>query len=601
MSAAPTILASEELSTREARNVVFVSSEEILPRKIPAYVRSKSEISFLFRQPSASAIMINRPFIELELQFVIQKKLAGAANAFVNSDTLMALGEHPLAGARGNEAYGRAMEGLPFLSKCVRTSVISINGATQTYRNSEIFTPYLRTQIGREAMRKLNVGWNEFSKNKVGGINGYSSRAVYNTLSKGDSEQVSQFVLNTSMEQTVNGFEAPVPAVVGTMLSKRMHFHEPLFMGIFGGLQGNAAFPLWSCEQNKSPSILHAQNVTINLNLLDNWAQNLYGLVQLSAMTNQADQFEVVDVIVHEANLCCTYVQPPPKFIASSLSSNVTYASTKFLRFEREAVSGTTQMNPIQHNGAPSKFVFQVVSFPYMPSCFMIEIQPDYNTKSKRIGKSEQAGGGAAEALIQTEFNALSASKEDKRMAIVSLDLIINTSPDVVPSHGANAYSDANIINVRYNSRQLYKLYLKNCASVERAIYSYDQWFRSGCTVLLTPADFNGILTPAHCRGNISVSGTINAVNLMGYSVYVGNGSPAQLDGNQVGASWGSVPAAPGPGQPRPGTLGVVEKFRAAIIAVYSNSYVALDAKSGLVGENVMSEQFAAGLRLSNI
>ena len=42
-----------------------------------------------------------------------------------------------------------------------------------------------------------------------------------------------------------------------------------------------------------------------------------------------------------------------------------------------------------------------------------------------------------------------------------------------------------------------------------------------------------------------------------------------------------------------------MEKFKAAIIAVYSNQYLALDAKSGMVGENVMSEQFAAGLRLS--
>ena len=64
MAAAPVILTSEELATREARNVVMVSSEEILPRKIPAYVSSKSEISFMFRQPSASAILINKPFIE---------------------------------------------------------------------------------------------------------------------------------------------------------------------------------------------------------------------------------------------------------------------------------------------------------------------------------------------------------------------------------------------------------------------------------------------------------------------------------------------------------------------------------------------------------
>ena len=153
--AAPVVLTSEELSTREARTVVFVSSEEILPRKIPAYVKSKSEISFLFRQPSASAIMINKHFIELDLQFTVQKKRAVDGQAFVDGETnIIASPEAaPLAGAGGGKAFGRAMEGLPFLSKCVRTSVISINGATQTYRNSEYFTPYLRAQVGRHYLK----------------------------------------------------------------------------------------------------------------------------------------------------------------------------------------------------------------------------------------------------------------------------------------------------------------------------------------------------------------------------------------------------------------------------------------------------------------
>ena len=581
--AAPVVLTSEELSTREARTVVFVSSEEILPRKIPAYVKSPSEISWLFRQPSASAIMINKPFVELELEFTLTKKnAAGVAQAFAGGELDFKEGE---AGDAGAKVYGRQMEGFPFLSKCVRTSVISINGATQTYRNSEMFTPYLRSQIGREAMKKLNVPWNSMCKQTQGYANGYSQRTNYKILSESDSEQASAFELAASMDGTLGAnpaFVALVPAAAGSVKTKRMIFREPLFMGIFGGLQGNDAFPLWSCEQNKSPSILHAQNITINLNLLDNWAQNLYGLQQISA--TGANNYEVASVSIVSANLCCTYVQPPPKFIASALSSNVTYASTKFLRFEREAAGQTTQVHPVQAGGAPAEFVFQVVSFPYMPSCFMIEIQPDYNTKSKRLAKAG-AGNILVDGATQIAFNTVEASKLDKRLSIVQLDLIINTSPDVVPSHGANVYNDANIINVRYNSRQLYELYLKNCASVERSIYSFEQWFRSGCTVLLTPADFNGILTPAHCRGNISVSGTIYAVNHMGYSVYVGSGAPGAINGG-AGANW---------------PHGTMEKYRAAIVAVYSNSYLALDAKSGLVGENVMSEQFAAGLRLTDI
>ena len=46
---------------------------------------------------------------------------------------------------------------------------------------------------------------------------------------------------------------------------------------------------------------------------------------------------------------------------------------------------------------------------------------------------------------------------------------------------------------------------------------------------------------------------------------------------------------------------GPLEKFSCSIVGIYSNCYMALDAKSGLVGENVMSEQFAAGLRLTNV
>ena len=155
----------------------------------------------------------------------------------------------------------------------------------------------------------------------------------------------------------------------------------------------------------------------------------------------------------------------------------------------------------------------------------------------------------------------------------------------------SNAYNDANIINVRYNARTLYELYVKNCPSVERCNYTFMQWFLSGCTVLLTPADFNGILTPAHCRGNVSVSGTIHAVNSLGYSVYIGNGSPQPYADGGVGGNNDSKFIR---GER-------MEKFRAAIIAVYSNQYLALDAKSGMVGENVMSEQFAAGLRLSSV
>ena len=176
-------------------------------------------------------------------------------------------------------------------------------------------------------------------------------------------------------------------------------------------------------------------------------------------------------------------------------------------------------------------------------------------------------------------------------MGIVQLDLIINTSPDVVPSHGTNSYTDGQIINLRYNARQLYELYLKNCASVERAIYTFDQWFYGGCVVILSPQDMNGILPSQHIRGNISVQGRITAVNTLGYSAYIGASAASSdttnnLAGTNATAWFDTYP---------------LEKFRAQITGVYSNCYVALDAKSGLVGENILSEQFGNSLRLSSV
>ena len=556
MAAAPVVLTSEELATREARNVVMVSSEEILPRRIEAYTMSKSEISFLFRQPSASSILINQPFLELRLIFTVKNDVEGTA-------TGLAIGT---SRDEGGQMFGRKMEGLPFQSKCVRTSVVTINGATQTYRNSEYFTPYLRTQVSRDAMGKINVPWNSMKK-LVDYLDCADRHAGNFTYPDADSEQSALFDFDVSKMDS-EGFGADGND------SKQivMTYHEPLCIGVFGGLQGNDSFPLWSCEQNKSPSLLHVHQCSINLNLLDNWAQNMFGLIQ-----NNANQtLSVTDVKVDKARLCCTYVQPPPKYIASALSSNVTYATYKFLRFKSETCSINGVCAPNAADSVPVNWTFNSVNFPYMPSVFMIEIAPDYNTKSKYI-----LANNAATALKKQIY----ASKEDKRFGIVQLDLIINTSPDVVPSNGSNTLQAGNVINVTYNAKQLYKMYLKNCASVERACYTFQQWYQSGCTVLISPQDMNGILPSQHIRGNISVQGKVYAYNTMGYAVAVG----------VVGAA----PNAQG-GDAFP-TGKPLEKYDAQITALYSNCYLALDAKSGLVGENVLSEQFGNSLRLAEV
>ena len=189
-------------------------------------------------------------------------------------------------------------------------------------------------------------------------------------------------------------------------------------------------------------------------------------------------------------------------------------------------------------------------------------------------------------------------SKEDRRWGICGVDLIVNTSPDVIPDRGKGD-SDANITTLRYNTRELYNLYLKNCASVERAIYDFDTWFQRGCCVLLTSADMNGILPSCHIRGNVSVQGTIRAVNTLGYKCYVGSGTAGvgiarALAARSIQDNGQAAPVCWIQGQR-------FEKFECAVTGVYSNQYMALDAKSGIVGESVMSEQFGNSMRLSSM
>ena len=77
MSGAPVVLTDEVLGTREQRTLIFVSPEEQLPLRIKAYVQNENEISFMVKQPSASAILVNKPYIDLQVEFTIEKQ--GAA------------------------------------------------------------------------------------------------------------------------------------------------------------------------------------------------------------------------------------------------------------------------------------------------------------------------------------------------------------------------------------------------------------------------------------------------------------------------------------------------------------------------------------------
>ena len=68
----------------------------------------------------------------------------------------------------------------------------------------------------------------------------------------------------------------------------------------------------------------------------------------------------------------------------------------------------------------------------------------------------------------------------------------------------------------------------------------------------------------------------------MEYSAYIGTGNPPD---NADGVGWINGQA--------------YEKFEAQVVGFYCNRYIQLDAKSGMVGESVLSEQFANSLRLA--
>ena len=68
----------------------------------------------------------------------------------------------------------------------------------------------------------------------------------------------------------------------------------------------------------------------------------------------------------------------------------------------------------------------------------------------------------------------------------------------------------------------------------------------------------------------------------MEYTAYIGTGNPVAHGGGDVWIAGQNL-----------------EKFEAQVIGFYCNRYIQLDAKSGMVGESVLSEQFANSLRLA--
>ena len=259
--------------------------------------------------------------------------------------------------------------------------------------------------------------------------------------------------------------------------------------------------------------------------------------------------------------------------IAASLSQQVSYATWSALRFKCEP-AGITTVQPNQ----VTEFRLNTTAFPYMPNLLMFSIAPDYNLKYPFV-----CGRNAIVAPLK-------ASKMDRRLSIYELDLVLNTTSDGVPHAGGSGNLAAQVVNLRLNSRQLYRMTLENCSSWESFPYSYDEWMAGQGFVALTSAQISGIVNSPCIRGQITIQGTIRCQNNMGYTIYCGSaGQPtdATPNGGNYHIDGSGVNTKP------------MERFAGQVVGYYTNKALVLDAKAGLLQESVFSEQFGQSLRLA--
>ena len=146
---------SQTLTQRSAQSALLVSPEEILRMRTQSFSNSKTEIGFLLRQPAASSILRNYVALELDLQFVLSERLR-CSRYIVPANAQ--------APARARNPIGGMPKYLPIQDSCVRTAVVSINGASQTYRCSEYMREYLALHANREYFEKVGYGVPDYNQ-----------------------------------------------------------------------------------------------------------------------------------------------------------------------------------------------------------------------------------------------------------------------------------------------------------------------------------------------------------------------------------------------------------------------------------------------------
>ncbi len=274
----------------------------------------------------------------------------------------------------------------------------------------------------------------------------------------------------------------------------------------------------------------------------------------------------VTGCTISKAQLICRWCLPPPRLVSAALTQQVSYQTQDWLRF----VAQPKQGDGLIHDSEGTEFTLNAVTFPYQPSIYIFSVAPHYAHATQYIGSRAQ------------DSWCLENMKKDKRLTITHMDLSINTSTNAIPYDGSGG---AQV--VRLNARQLYNMTMENVASMLDFPYTFEQWFENMGFCVISPSQLNGIMNSPHTRGSMILQGTIYVKNYSGMPVNVSTANVHMADAD----AQNGVVFVNGANVPR---------YQCLVTGMFCNKNLVLDSKSGIINEQVYSQQFQSQLRLGS-
>ena len=560
MSAQPTILTQVELTQRSAKPVCLIQSEEILRVSTPAYAKSNSDLSFLIRQPSSSAICVNDVQLLVECEFTCDSQLTVRqryTSEFQQGDNLNTSGD-----------YGYMPQLLPWQNKCIRNAVVTINGSSFSHRANEYGVEYCLLHGNRDYMNKIGGGINDYSKPCVILNNDFISTESF--VENPTRAMQHKRWLNQMTQDKAD--KSGAKQVAADAAGPTFQWQEPLYIGPFGAFLNAESFPSWSVEGQKSPGLLHIHNMQISLSLEDNWWRGMFLPITCTSKDSTHGMAKITGAKITNARILTRWVLPPPRMISAALTQQVSYASFDVLRFVCNDKSPGIKYDGQDDDGndQPIAFELDAVSFPYQPNLYVFSVSPHYAHLTDQIGNDGKRGPSCL----------LDNLKQDKRMTITHIDLQINTSSNGIPYKGTGKKQEQ-----RINARELYRMTLENCASFEKFPHNFDEWLYNCAIVAVTPAQLSGVLNSPNVRGGVTLQGTVHCRNYTGHLVNTSaQNIPVDLKSYRHFDRNANVP-----------------RYRCLISGFYCNRALVLDSKSGLLTEATFNESFQNGLRMGGI